>query len=296
MKNPFIEHLRNCNKLERKKRAPLFLNKEYSGWVDKKTALALTRKNLSYGKISINIPSAQTLTQLGRELHETGYYQSLHELFDVSPTGLPPVFGHIDRGAIPLFGFIAKGVHLNGLVEKNGQLYLWVGHRSPTKKLDPSKLDHISAGGVPAGYTPHQAIIKEATEEAGIDKELTKKAQEKGRITYALDRKEGLRRDILFCYDLYLPEDFRPQTVDGEVESFELVSLKEIYRLVCETNVFKFNVNLAHIDLLLRHNYIDPDSEVGKKLRIGLNNGLSPLSPGRSLQEGLRYVTGDISL
>ena len=33
---------------------------------------------------------------------------------------------------------------------------------------------------------------------------------------------EGLRRDLLHCYDLELPEDFVPRAADGEVEAFEL--------------------------------------------------------------------------
>jgi hypothetical protein len=69
-------------------------------------------------------------------------------------------------------------------------------------------------------------------------------------------RAEGLRRDLLHCYDLDLPEDFAPSATDGEVASFELWPIGRVLQTVRDTDDFKFNVNLVLIDLFLRRGLI----------------------------------------
>lgn len=36
---------------------------------------------------------------------------------------------------------------MNGYVMKEGEMFMWVAKRSPTKPTWPGKLDHIAAGG-----------------------------------------------------------------------------------------------------------------------------------------------------
>ena len=67
-----------------------------------------------------------------------------------------------------------------------------------------------------------------------------------------MERPEGLRRDLLHCYDLELPEDFSPRPADGEVEAFELWPIARVVQTVRDTDTFKFNVNLVLIDLFQR--------------------------------------------
>jgi hypothetical protein len=124
------------------------------------------------------------------------------------------------------------------------------------KLLDPGKLDHIVAGGVPAGLGLAETLVKEAGEEASIPPELAAAAVHVGAIGYAMERAEGLRRDWLHCYDLELPEDFIPEAADGEVEAFELWPLGRVVETVRDTDDFKFNVNLVLIDLFIRHGVI----------------------------------------
>ena len=73
---------------------------------------------------------------------------------------------------------------------------------------------------------------------------------------YAMDRPEGLRRDRLYCYDLFLPEGFIPHPADGEVEGFELWPIDRVFEAVRDTDDFKFNVNLVLIDLFIRFGLI----------------------------------------
>ena len=81
----------------------------------------------------------------------------------------------------------------------------------------------------------------------------------------------GLRRDLLHCYDLDLPDGFSPAPQDGEVERFELLPAAEVLDLVRRTDRVKFNVNLVLIDFFLRHGVIAPGEVAATRLRAGLD-------------------------
>ncbi len=192
------------------------------------------------------------LAGIARGLAEAGLYRWRGEAFDVRAGPDGPALAQIDRGAVPSFGVQAAGVHVNGLVHRDDGLHLWVARRAMDKLLDPGKLDHIVAGGIPAGLGPIETLIKEAGEEAAIPAVLAASAVSVGKIEYAMDRPEGLRRDILYCYDLALPSDFVPKPADGEVEAFELWPIARAVETVHASEAFKFNVNLVLIDLFVR--------------------------------------------
>ena len=172
--------------------------------------------------------------------------------------GGPPLL-KMERAAVPRFGVRGFGVHLNGLVRGRQGLKLWVAKRARDKQTAPGKLDHIVAGGQPYGLGVAENLIKEAREEAGIPAALAAKAVPVGAVSYRCERREGLRDDVLFCYDLELPEDFAPVNEDGEVESFALWPLEEVLARIRETDDFKFNVNLVVLDLAVRLGLITPD-------------------------------------
>jgi isopentenyldiphosphate isomerase len=165
----------------------------------------------------------------------------------------------IERAAVALFGIRAYGVHLNGYVRKGNRLSLWIGRRSRTKQTYPGMLDNAVAGGLPYGLTARACLAKECEEEAGIPKAWAEKAPAVGAITYTGTMPEGLRRDVLYCYDLELPPDFQPVCRDGELEAFMLMPVEEVAAIVRETGEFKFNCNLVIIDFLVRHGLIGPD-------------------------------------
>jgi 8-oxo-dGTP pyrophosphatase MutT (NUDIX family) len=160
---------------------------------------------------------------------------------------------------------------VNGLVRRSDGVHVWIARRAADKLLDPGKLDHIVAGGVPAGLTPAETLVKEAAEEAAIPASVAGEAVPVARISYAMERDEGLRRDVLHCYDLELPADFHPHAADGEVEAFELWPIARVMQTVRGTDDFKFNVNLVMIDLFLREGLVG-GREAGE-LRAGLAGG-----------------------
>ncbi len=196
------------------------------------------------------------------------------ELFDVRHTPEGAALAVLDRGAIPVFGVIGQGVHVNGLVRRADGLHVWIGWRSKTKSVAPGQLDNLVAGGTPAGLDAFECLVKEAEEEASIPADLARQAREVARISYVMQVPEGTRRDVMHVYDLDLPESFTPQPNDNEVERFELWPIGRLFAQVRDAGQVKFNVNLALVDLFLREGLIDPGSTTGQALRQGLSRAL----------------------
>jgi Domain of unknown function (DUF4743) len=188
---------------------------------------------------------------------EVGRYRD--EAYPVVPLwGSEPLL-KMDRGAVPDFGVRGYGVHLNGLVEGPEGLRMWVGRRSLTKPTGAGKLDHLVAGGQPHGIGVLDNLIKEAAEEAALPEALARQAVAVGAVSYRCEREEGLRDDVLFCYDLVLPADFVPRNTDGEVDFFELWPMEKVVARIAETDDFKFNVAFVIVDFMVRRGLLGPD-------------------------------------
>ena len=213
------------------------------------------------------------LAEVAAHLAAAGVASLRREAFDVRADPDSEALARLDRGALSPLGVISQGVHVNGRVRRPDGLHLWVGRRSKTKSVAPGKLDNLVAGGVPAGLSPLQTLLKEAAEEASMPPDLATRARRVSRVSYRMTDPPGIRRDLLHCFDLDLPEDFTPTPADDEVERFELWPAERLLRTVSETSDVKFNVNLVLIDLFLREGLVDPRREEGKRLRAGLDPG-----------------------
>jgi 8-oxo-dGTP pyrophosphatase MutT (NUDIX family) len=249
-----LHHIAICNNARLPgDRTAFRLRGDVVGWLAPEMVAALRGLpgvTMQADAVMLDDPAA--LPRVARTLAERGVLRWRGEAFDVRAAPGGPVLAQIDRGALPKFGIAAEGVHLNGLVRGPDGVRLWVGWRARDKQLDPGKLDHLVAGGVAAGMTPFETLMKEAGEEAGLPPDLAARAVPVGRIAYAMERQEGLRRDVLHCYDLDLPDDFVPRPVDGEVERFELWPAARVLAEIQAGDAFKFNVSLVLIDLFLR--------------------------------------------
>lgn len=240
-------------------RLALFAGSQQIGYVKPDLAEKLHKiaPEISVSPRQVTLPDS-LLPRLNELATEAGI-PTRAEDFDVRAVAEGPVLGILDRGALPSLGVLGVGVHMNGLVRKAEGIHLWVAKRAANKKLDPGKLDHLVAGGVPAGYTPFAALLKEAQEEAGLPESLTAQASLKATFRYNMERPEGLRRDLIYAYDLELPESFVPQAMDGEVEGFLLWPLTQVKEVLLTTSSFKFNVILVLVDLLLRYGLFAQD-------------------------------------
>ena len=218
-----------------------------------------------------------------RDLYEAGAFTGWrNEWFPVlSRFGAQPLM-RLERSAVPVFGVHGYGVHMNGFVRDRGKLKLWIGTRADNRPIEPGKLDHLVAGGIPLGMGVRECLVKECEEEASISPDLAARAKPAGAIRYCMEHQGWLRNDTMFVYDLELPAGFTPLNKDGEIARFRLMELEEVESILAAGEDFKFNVALVLIDFLIRHGYLMPEHPDYSDLALGLwrhasgNNG-SPM-------------------
>ena len=138
----------------------------------------------------VALTDAAALPAIARRLSDAGCYRWRREEFDIRAEPDGPVLARLDRGALPSFGVMAVGVHVNGIVRRPDGPHVWVARRAADKLLDPSKLDHIVAGGVPAGLTPFRDAGEGGSRRGG-DPGLTGAAGGAGRDDHLCDGAAG---------------------------------------------------------------------------------------------------------
>src|ERR1700756_1617479 len=280
----FRHHIVSCNNYDPARVVPLFAGRDRVGLLRRDNAAALRRfpDVFAVADDRVNLVARGDVAAVSRAVDavvdalvvEKRIPKSRNETFDVAPHwGAPPIF-RLDRGAVPFFGTRAYGVHLNGYRRNGDDLYLWVGRRSPNKKVAPDKLDNLVAGGVGNGHGLDETLLKEGDEEASIPTSITKHALPVGAVSYRMETELGIRDDVLFVYDLEMPADFLPQNRDGEIAHFDLVPASLVVDRVRTTDDFKFNVNLVILDFALRHGLLRPDDPEYLDVATGLHRRL----------------------
>ncbi|KAJ7594380.1 nudix hydrolase 20 [Mycena floridula] len=176
----------------------------------------------------------------------------------------------MERSACALFGFVTYGIHASiykELETEDGHhdFSIWVPTRSRTKQTWPGLLDNTVAGGVSSGMGMFESLVKECMEEASISESLVRKyAKATGSISYFIRTDKGwLQPEIEYVYDIKIPDalDFVPKPLDGEVESFELMTAGEVKQKMQQGGLFKPNCALVLVDLFVRLGIITPDNE-----------------------------------
>ena len=81
---------------------------------------------------------ATRLPAIARQLSDAGHYRWRREEFDIRAEPEGPVLARLDRGALPSFGVMAVGVHVNGLVRGSDGVHVWIARRAANKLLDPA--------------------------------------------------------------------------------------------------------------------------------------------------------------
>jgi len=267
---PFVDRLHALCQFAPERYHPFLVAGVPVGLVDRRVILALKAFPetfiVSDAEVSLShtLLTPATRTAAVEEallvLSEEGWFPGWRdERYPVAEDVNKPVLLEMERAAIPLFGIRACGVHVNAIVRDGTELFMWIGRRSRDKRIEPGKLDRLVAGGQHAGLSTFDTLIKEAAEEANLSAELASKAVSVGALTYRTERLEGLRRDVLYVFDLELPATFQPRNTDGEMEEFFLWSLDQVIDVVENTDEFKFNCGPVIIDFLIRHGYLGPD-------------------------------------
>ncbi len=265
-----IDRIRECNAHDLTNFLPFYVAGARVGWIKKAFGRRLAGFD-AFAVSSVEVEMSAELTEpearsaamaeVVAALADDGIVTGVRgEMYPVSASfGAQPLLV-MERAAAPHFGVRAYGVHLTGYVrDPDGGTRIWVGLRDPNKHAYPGQLDNLVAGGQPVGISLAENLAKEAREEASIPPELIAQARPVGCVSYCQETDEGLKPDVLFCYDLELPADFRPVNTDGEVVEFYLWPVEKTMHVIASTREFKFNCNLVNIDFFVRHGFIAPD-------------------------------------
>ena len=212
-----------------------------------------------------------------RQWRDQGYINGWRdEHYLISDGEGTPLFS-VERSATALLGVLNLGVHLNGFVRRTDGIWLWMARRARNRPRYPGKLDQMVAGGMTAYQSPQQVMKRECQEEAGVPMTLAETLKSVGLVTLCHHNSKGqLRREIIYTYDLELPETFQPCNQDGEVEEFQLMPIAEVMRLVAETDDIKTNCNLVVLDFLVRHSVLHADQACYAELVEGLRHSPTP--------------------
>jgi 8-oxo-dGTP pyrophosphatase MutT (NUDIX family) len=184
----------------------------------------------------------------------------------------------IERAAARFFGIQTYATHVNGVIA-GAPVSMWFARRSAHKAIDPGLLDNLVGGGVPAGATIAQTLVREAWEEAGIPGTLAAKAVSAGEVRVCRALPDGLQRETIFVHDLWLAADFVPSNQDGEAIEHRLVSLEAAAALIAsiqKPDLVTADASLVIVDFLLRHGIIDPRSSSGEALGALRYTSLEP--------------------
>jgi 8-oxo-dGTP pyrophosphatase MutT (NUDIX family) len=203
-----------------------------------------------------------------------------NELYAVAPTlGGAPWF-LLERAAARYFGVHTWAAHINGVVRGSTATTMWLARRSADKAIDPGKLDNLVGGGIAAGLSLAETLVKEAWEEAGIPRERAARSVPGGAVHIWRERPDGLQSETIYVHDLWLPADFVPANQDGEASEHRLVSLPEVARLISlpdGPDEVTADAGLVVLDFLLRHGAIASASPV----RAGLQRLRHPQAAAR---------------
>lgn len=172
-----------------------------------------------------------------------------------------------ERAASRFWGTLTFGAHATGYVaDAQGRpTHLWIAQRSPHKATDPGLFDNLVGGGVPAGQTPAQALVREGFEEAGLAAPQLAAARPASVLRLQRDIPEGFQHEWLYSFDLELPPGLQPVNQDGEVAGFTLMPLAQAAELAAGADM-TVDAALVTIDFLHRHGVLD-DGPAARRLR-----------------------------
>jgi 8-oxo-dGTP pyrophosphatase MutT (NUDIX family) len=171
----------------------------------------------------------------------------------------------MDGGGVDLFGVVTRGVHLTGFTRTEHGLKYYVPRRSYTKTTFPGLLDNFVAGNLGSLEAPIDGMVREVFEETGIPESYTREhIVPCGTLTYQMtvtnDGRPGCQHHSQYVYEMELLEGVVPQQHDGEVESFELMSLEEVQAALMRGE-FTPNRTLTYIAHFVRHGIVNAENE-----------------------------------
>lgn len=266
----FLEKIQQCNRVDYTGFVPLLVEQTRVGWLRHDffdaiksypdTFVCTEQQASLHPDLNTFETRSRALEAVSQSLLKAGKIKQIYgEVYPASVDDRTQPLFLLDRAVASYFGTRTYGQHLNGYVGEDAQLQMWIGRRAKDRGFYPGKLDQLVAGGLPYGMSLQDNLRKECFEEAGIDATLADQARPVGSITCTYENERGIKPETIYCYDLELPVDFRPQCQDGEVEEFILLPIDEVAAMVRASDEFKLNCNLVILDFLIRHGVLSAD-------------------------------------
>jgi len=205
-------------------------------------------------------PGARTeaLVEVARTLAAEGALTAWRdERYAVAAAPGEKALFELERAAARYFGVHTFAAHANGLVGDEDQWRMWLARRSAMKAIDPGLLDNVVGGGIAAGFDAAATLVKEAWEEAAIVETLSRRAQGAGSVDICRATSDGLQRETIYVYDLWLPADFVPLNQDGEAIEHRLYAPENVLAVLASDDITA-DASLVIVDFLVRRGHIAP--------------------------------------
>jgi 8-oxo-dGTP pyrophosphatase MutT (NUDIX family) len=233
------------------------LDQHNCGWVDTDTARCLleppSRFESNDGRLTLapdpHDPQARSevLDWAARRLHQAGIVREWRsEQLDVCTDDGRRV-ATVERAACRALGIETRSVQLNAFRPDRS---LVVARRAAHKLSDPNRWDNLAGGMIAAGERDHEALAREAYEEAGL--RLAQLPVAHGsRLRVQRMVPEGLMIETVQVFDVQVLSDFVPTNLDGEVAAFQTWPVETAVEAI-ERGDFTLQSSLAILDALRR--------------------------------------------
>ncbi len=198
--------------------------------------------------------ASAAFTELNAALRQQGLVRGWRdEAFAVFDLDTGERLARTERAAARFWGTLTLAAHANGHVAgTDGRpSHLWIARRALSKATDPGLLDSLVGGGVPDGQSPHETLLREGWEEAGIGEAQMRRATAGRVLRLHRDCAEGLQLEDLHVWDLELAAGQFPVNQDGEVESFRCLPVAEALALAA-SDAMTVDAALVTLDFALR--------------------------------------------
>ena len=100
---------------------------------------------------------------------------------------------------------------------------LWIARRAPNKATDPNRLDNLVGGGVPAGQSPHDTVVREGWEKAGLRPRRCRRPAARPRAALAARHPRGAAARVDPRLRPRAAAGLTPRNQDGEVAELSLL-------------------------------------------------------------------------
>jgi len=222
------------------------------------------RLQVEAAAVTLQVPADardDTLAEVNAALRAQGLIRAWRdETYPLPDPGSGRVLARLERAASRFWGTLTFGAHATGwvAVADGRPQALWIAQRSFQKATDPGAHDNLVGGGVPLGQTPHETLVREGWEEAGLSPSVMQRATPGRVIRLWRDIPEGLQFEWIHAFDLPLQPDEVPVNQDGEVHAFTLHPLPEALAIAAGTTMTA-DAALVTLDFVLRHRLLPAD-------------------------------------